>query len=44
MMACGGNTKLKNFLMQYELDNQNILDKYKTKATLYYRKKVCQNS
>lgn len=39
-MSVGGNKKFATFLAQYDLDDETIIYKYKTRAAEYYRKLV----
>ena len=39
-MSAGGNQKFKEFLAQYDLDNETVEVKYESCAADYYRKKV----
>jgi hypothetical protein len=36
----GGNEKLRSFLEQYNLENEDIKVKYNTKAADFYRKRL----
>jgi hypothetical protein len=40
MMSLGGNKELHEFLQQYDLNDESIQTKYKTRAAEYYRQKV----
>ena len=39
-MSVGGNKKFREFMSQYDLDQETIDYKYKTQAAEFYRKKV----
>ena len=42
MMTLGGNKALKEYLKGYDLGEESVAVKYKSKAAEYYRNKVCQ--
>lgn len=41
-MSLGGNKNLKEFFRTYDLNEESVQTKYKSKASAYYRSKVCQ--
>ena len=42
MMTLGGNKALREYLKGYDLGEESVAVKYKSKAAEYYRSKVCQ--
>jgi len=40
MMTLGGNKGMKEYLKGYDLGEESVAVKYKSKAAEYYRKKV----
>lgn len=40
MMEMGGNKRLRNFLNNYDIENEPRKVKYQTKACYYYREMV----
>ena len=40
-MSLGGNKNLKEFFRTYDLNEESVQTKYKSKASAYYRSKVC---
>lgn len=40
LMNIGGNKNLKDFFTHYDLNDESVQTKYKTRASEYYRRKV----
>ena len=40
IMNIGGNKNLKDFFSHYDMNDEDVKTKYKTKASEYYRSKV----
>jgi hypothetical protein len=42
MLSCGGNKNLWDFLHKYDLNEESVMQRYKSKAADYYRESVCK--
>jgi hypothetical protein len=43
MMSLGGNKAMRDYLKGYDLGEESVAVKYKSKAAEYYRRKVSYN-
>lgn len=43
LMSLGGNKNLGEFFARYDLIEESVQSRYKTKAAEFYRQKVCLN-
>ena len=39
-MTIGGNKKLREFFLKYDMFNESQIERYKTNAAEYYRKQI----